>query len=86
MSETRVCPTCRGRKRYPQMGGVETDCSACNGVGTITEPKTIIKVVAGQYDHHEPLEKRRPGKKKRSKHGHYDLYCKDTYVYRPHKN
>lgn len=35
MSETIRCPSCRGAKKVPKLGGIVGECNTCAGKGTI---------------------------------------------------
>jgi hypothetical protein len=46
MTEKVRCPSCRGSKKVPKLGGVVGDCNTCNGEGQILAAhKVVIKVV-----------------------------------------
>lgn len=47
MSESIRCPSCRGAKRVPKLGGMIGDCNTCIGKGTILavdKPKPAVVV------------------------------------------
>ncbi len=60
MTETVRCPSCRGSKKVPKLGGMIGDCNTCEGEGFIkaadkvkpvmsvpeASPKEIISAVA----------------------------------------
>ena len=44
MSETVRCPSCRGAKKVPKLGGMIGECNTCSGKGTILLADKPVKV------------------------------------------
>lgn len=45
MTDTVRCPSCRGAKKVPKLGGVVGECNTCEGKGTILaadKPKPVV--------------------------------------------
>jgi RecJ-like exonuclease len=48
MTETVRCPSCRGAKKVPKLGGMIGECNTCKGSGTILacdKPKLVVAEV-----------------------------------------
>ena len=46
MTDKIRCPSCRGSKKVPKLGGMIGDCNTCNGEGSIQASDKPIAVVA----------------------------------------
>jgi hypothetical protein len=54
MTDTIRCPSCRGAKKVPKLGGMIGECNTCIGKGTILladkpakpEPVTLVDVIS----------------------------------------
>ena len=45
------CSACKGQKRYMGLGGIERDCTACNGAGLIRDNIEIIHASTEVKEH-----------------------------------
>ncbi len=48
MTENVRCPSCRGAKKVPKLGGIIGECNTCKGKGTILasdKPKPVVSEV-----------------------------------------
>jgi RecJ-like exonuclease len=45
MSDTVRCPSCRGAKKVPKLGGVIGECNTCNGEGKIKACDKVMPII-----------------------------------------
>ncbi len=45
MTDTVRCPSCRGAKKVPKLGGVIGECNTCDGEGKIKACDKVIPII-----------------------------------------
>lgn len=46
MSDKVRCPSCRGAKKVPKLGGMIGDCNTCGGKGLVCENNDFVRHIA----------------------------------------